>query len=188
VSLTQALLAEGFRKEGPPHEGVTEIAARGVDISKYYSFGFVRNPWARLASWYVMFRNNPLANTNNAFWNYVRPGLDTFDKFLTYTDIIVADTNVPRGITRPQCRYFQKDGIIVVSRIFKYEEFRQAVRSLEKHLTKGLFPRRLRLHVPLLNKFEDYDYKDFYNAQSRRLVASWYEEDIDIFGYTFDGQ
>jgi hypothetical protein len=59
ISLSEALLKQGFVRDGNNHEGATEILARGIDISAYFSFGFVRNPWSRLVSWHVMFRNNP---------------------------------------------------------------------------------------------------------------------------------
>ena len=191
VSITKALMnSGGFRRDGHTHEGASQILSRGIALGEHFSFGFVRNPWARLASWYVMFRSNPVKNIT-PFWDYIRLSLGSFKRFLTRTDVVIEDGYVPMGITRPQCWYFKKNGVVVVDRICRYENFQNEIAEIENILNdRGVQgtdqgQQRVRLQVPWLNKFKNYDYRELYDDESRKLVASWYEEDIDAFGYTF---
>ena len=176
ISLSEALQQHGFVRDAHNHERASEILFRGVDLSAYFSFGFVRNPWARLVSWHVMFRNNPEAHTNRAFWNYHRGA--TFEEFLQRTSYIMEDGYVLKSIARPQLDYYTKDGVQLVNRICRYENMEKEVAYLEERLGAKLL-------VPHLNKFEAYDYRTFYNAETRALVASMCAVDIETFGYSF---
>ena len=31
------------------------------------------------------------------------------------------------------------------------------------------------------------DYRDFYNDTTKQIVSDWFKEDIDFFGFTFEG-
>ena len=177
ISLSQALTTNGFQQDGHAHESAEEIMARGIVLQDYYSFGFVRNPWARLVSWYVMISSNPDANHDIPFWNYHR-GIKSFDDFLTRTDYITEHGYVQKSIVKPQTAYFMRDGKLLVNQIFRYEQLDQEVVVLEGRLG-------VKLPIPHLNKFKTYDYKEFYTPESRELVTRWYASDLETFGYTF---
>ena len=36
------------------HDTLSEILEREPDLSAYWTFGFVRNPWSRMVSWWAM--------------------------------------------------------------------------------------------------------------------------------------
>ena len=38
-----------------------------------------------------------------------------------------------------------------------------------------------------LNSSGRRDYRLFYNEKTKKIVAEYFKEDIDLFGYTFDG-
>jgi hypothetical protein len=168
-SLSAALLQHAFVADGNNHEGAAELLERGIELASYFSFGFVRNPWARLASWHVMFRNNPDALTNRDFWNYHRGA--TFEEFLTRTEYILEDGYVLKSIAKPQLDYFSNNGEIVVNRICRYENYEDEVRFLEQKLG-------LKLNVPHLNLFETYDYRSLYTDETAALVADLCKKDI----------
>jgi chondroitin 4-sulfotransferase 11 len=55
---------------------------------RFFKFAFVRNPWARLVSWYNMCIERPA----NEFMTYVQANAHTFEAFLDLTSGIAAKT------------------------------------------------------------------------------------------------
>ena len=43
-----------------------------------------------------------------------------------------------------------------------------------------------KIHFPHEKKSEKINYKDFYNTESKELVADYYKDDLKTFNYTFD--
>lgn len=136
-----------------------------------WTFGFVRNPWARQLSFYAFLRAG----------NYL--DLDCQDDNDTsFKRWLMRDTRrlwgEPKGITgvqrRPQAWWL--DGCDFVGRFERLQEdFDQACDQM------GLARRSL----PHLNRSQHEDYHAAYDDEMRAAVAEWFADDIASWGYTF---
>jgi hypothetical protein len=151
----------------------------------FYSFGFVRNPWARLVSWYSMIRERPAEEGGNKFWQYVRMNATTFEEFLTKCRQPVVETKgkirYEKSLVRNQLDYFTDErGKIAVNFIGRFEALDRDFARVQQQLGLPVRP------LPQVNAGRPKDYQSFYTRRTRALVATRFKRDIDYFGYTFD--
>jgi len=149
----------------------------------YYSFGFVRNPWARLVSWYSMIIERP--NRRNKLWKYVRAQALDFEGFLTNcTKTIIHPRRgyiYKKSLVCNQLDYFtDANGEIAVDFIGKVEKLRTDFPKVQKNLGLPLAP------LPKTNTTKKKDYRAFYTDHTRELVEERFQKDIAHFKYTFD--
>ena len=139
----------------------------------HQSFTIIRNPWARMVSRYVM--GIPTSNTNDhgVKWN-------TFEEFLetryVWTD---KEWNDPIRSWNTQYDYVCDENDVVRCDILRLE-----------FIDDELSP-YLQLNTPYIvrENVGDYtrNYQDYYNnEQTIQIVADWYEQDIDYWGFDFD--
>lgn len=157
---------------------------------QYYTFGFVRNPWARLVSWYVMVsemtpykRNQP--NKTNKLWDYVKQNSDSFKEFVENCTEEIVDVRdgyeYRKSFTRNQYDYFtDSEGKIAVNFIGRFENLQE---DFEKVLAELKLPM---YELPVVNATKKKDYRSFYDENTMKIVESRFEKDIKYFGYTFD--
>jgi hypothetical protein len=167
-------------------------------FDEYFTFAVVRNPWARTVSMYrylnihVPFTYFVQELLPNELWDrrhyFVRAQTDfvcdenggvILDRIVRFENLLpefyeVCDrVGLPRRLPhvndsaeREQHRYLRARG-------------REALRALRAgRPRRALYAARPKDHFPR--------YTDYYNAATRRVVASLYESDIDTFGYTFE--
>ena len=135
-----------------------------------FKFAFVRNPWSRLVSWYLMCVGKP----RNQFQHYVKANTENFDDFLRLTSGIAEKT------TFNQVDYVcDEQGKLILDFVGRFEtlpaDFGYVCRQLD-----------VNLELPHLNKGKQGDYRSYYNAEARNLVAKRFERDIRTFQYSFD--
>jgi len=147
---------------------------------KYYSFFtfcFVRNPWARFASNYFYFKRGGRINdqddihTKNIIENY-----KTFEDFVN--------------------NFYEFKHICKVSHFRNQTEwvdtlppnFIGRVESFNEDLSKIFDILNLRLPNNILHRNSNgrSDYKSLYNKKTVERVAELYSNDVDRFDYTFD--
>jgi chondroitin 4-sulfotransferase 11 len=156
------------------------------DLSEYFKFCFVRNPWDRLVSWYNMMQEKKI---HNDFSEYILKNSNTFSEFLDLTDIIMEKNDegklegldYPKSISFNQLDYItDSDGIINVDFIGRFENINEDFKKVMKIL-------QIKDNVlPHLNKFEHKPYRDYYkNKKDVEKVALMYKKDIEYFNYEF---
>lgn len=150
----------------------------------YWTFGFVRNPWARMASWWAMSRDvldkaaagDPVAAKriakNPVYWEPV----STYANFDEYVE--QGGKDLPR-LSRPQIDFLQTDTRIA-DFIGRQETFDLDLAAVRARL--GLKPLR---KSPRENVTPRPHYRDFYSSASRELVAHTFRRDVELFGYEF---
>ena len=138
-----------------------------------FKFAFVRNPWARLVSWYHSCLKEPLSR--NEFHRYIQANTSCFEEFLNTTAGLALKTTVN------QIDYVADSaGRPIVDFIGRFERLQQDFQFIGTRL-------QLPLTLPHSNKgLAVADYRSFYNDETRDLVARRFQRDIEIFRYTFD--
>jgi len=155
-----------------PHLDIIQIRNQ-FRFDKYFKFGYVRNPWDRVVS---LFLRNKKRNMNEG-----RPQ-DSFNEFIDKlhhaTDYCIHPTQ-----KKYQLDFFtNKSGKVIVDFIGKFENLQEDFniicdrvgisRRLLPHLKKT--PGKCRKH-----------YTEYYNDETKDLIAQKFSKDIDYFDYEF---
>lgn len=155
------------------------------EFMRLLKFSIMRNPWARLVSWWQL-----CEVASHDFAQYVQRNASTFDDFLRlddlgpYSDPIEGSVRVLRphreyvSVPNPRCAS--------VDMVLKYEAHDRDVRALLEglgcperlHEIKPAFGSRQGLHG-----FKPYP--EWYTPESRDLVARAFTDDIRAGGYEF---
>lgn len=156
----RAMLREMLGLEAPPsRHGPRATAAEWRD---YYRFAVVRNPWARVHSWYRNVMRDPAHGV---------PPCD-FPTFL--------ERHADTWALRPQTAWLEDfDGSIPLDRVVRFERLGEEMAEVLSVL--GLPADAL----PHLLDGGEADYRAAYDGASRRLVEARYRDEIERFGYSF---
>ena len=143
-----------------------------VEVNEYFprtqkTFGVVRNPWARMASWY-MFSDG--GRTNFKQWLLSR--VSNFETNLSYQPFLLWARNWYRLHT-PQHSWFGTHTIIL-----KYETLEDDFVQIQELLGCNK-------PLPMLNSSVDYEYKDLYTPELRDFVWDIFLKDTIEYGYAY---
>jgi Sulfotransferase family len=138
-----------------------------------YKFSIVRNPWDKVVSQYkYRERTNQtgMGKRKIGFNDWVQKTLgENKDRF--YYD-------EPKMFL-PQVEWLKNySGEIELNEIFRFENLNATIGKLSEVLG-------FKVVLPHLNKTPGTPYKEFYNEKTVEIVADWYKEDLDFFGYKF---
>jgi Sulfotransferase family len=163
------------------HQTLAKALEDDPSRAELFIFGFVRNPWARMVSWWSKIQEtgqrvaagDPRGrkHVESRMWQ-ITLGCDNFDEFV---DVVPA--KVIR-VRRPQIDYLAVPGRRA-DYIGRTETF---ATDLQAILTKLDLPTP---EIPRSNESPHGDYREFYSDRSRRAVEELYRRDIAEFGYEF---
>jgi len=171
------------------HASLRKILKHEPQVIDYWSFAFVRNPWARMVSWYSMIsawdrRHGPSSGKpqdvrhgsmrdGNAMWR-AAAGYSGFDEF-----VMRGTEELPR-VGTPQISYLRAPKLDrEVDFIGRTENFAEDLQKVQIQL--GLEPSV----PPHKNKSRHGTYHDYFTEETRQRVAEVYAEDIEVFSYTY---
>ena len=148
-------------------------------------FAIARNPWDRLVSAYRFVKRGGGIGGPNA-GRVRRPGQYRVPEFATF-DRFVREWLPGRVLSKldpvfhPQSLYVcSVDGDLLVDHLGRYENLEATFEYLRQTLPSvGHFAESNRSGAPV-------DYRTFYTAELRELVASIYADDVRNFRYAFD--
>lgn len=146
-----------------------EAGGEDFDDSRYndyFKFAFVRNPYERLLSGYLMCQQFPLAPEEYCVRRY------SFHEFIAqkiFTNMIIATK---------QTDYILEDGICIVDFVGRYE-------NLKKDFKKVAAQLGIPSALPHINATMHKHYSAYYNEKTKDIVMQFFQEDIDYFGYQF---
>jgi hypothetical protein len=138
-----------------------------VVFNSYFSFAFVRNPWAWVLSLYTYALKNPRHHLHKQVKN-----VENFEGYLQF----VCNNN--------EIIFLQKeficdnDGKQIVNYIGKQENLSEDF----THVCKTI---GIKATLPVFNVSRKISYKDHYTPETKKIVEKLYEEDIDYFKYSF---
>lgn len=169
-------------------------------LQTYYKFTFVRNPWSRFYSLYNYYKNGG----NNKHYKLYHPKYflyslkKGFKNYNQITDIDISKA-IPnnfddfcykflrdrelffgRNALNPQTDFITINNRSVVDFIGKFENLKSNIEQI-KH--RFAIEKKLPHHRKINQKK---DYRKTYNSITHDLVETYYKQDINAFGYTFD--
>lgn len=180
-----------------PAEVIALFRQFNWNYEEYYSFTFIRNPWARLVSLYGMIyfgNRGRLARAGQklrslAIGTPVHPSIDGFRMWLRAVrpDGIggggAADQRWQRyGTYSIRAYAFDAEERQLVKRIVRLEDIDRDLLSVL--IAIGL-PDATALSIPCVNTRPHTHYTDYYDDAAKNIVASNYSFDIERFGYRF---
>lgn len=149
----------------------------------YFKFSFVRNPWDRLVSWYCMCIQEP----NNPFMQSVNDNAKTFKVFIKehhrFTD--------GEKLIANQADYICDESGCLLDFVGRFENLhgdlatamhRMQQASTDSGSSQPFFDRITLKHH---NDSVHGPYCDYYDTETRDIVASRFARDIELFGYEF---
>lgn len=136
-------------------------------FNEYFKFAFVRNPWERLVSEYVFL----LRESTHGRHERVKK-LGGFNDFI--------HMQIPRADAYQINMLTSKKGKLLLDFVGKFENLSHDWRFVCEKI--GIEYQAL----PVVNATRHKPYQDYYDDQSRQLVANHWSKEIELFGYTFE--
>ena len=151
------------------------------EIEKYFIFSVIRNPWDKLVSYWKYRQGKPHAPVDGK--------LNEFDKWLKFISSLdlnnlngkTARGNIPdfrMGLDLQFNSLLNKKNEINVN-LIRFENFQEDFNTI---CDKIGIPK---LQLPHKNKSKHKHYTEYYDDETRSIVAEKYAKDIEYFGYEF---
>jgi hypothetical protein len=158
------------------HHTLAQLLRKHPEFRSYWIFGFVRNPWARVASWWAMIlrvrEEHPENLAANPFWEEAAK-LDDFE------DFVLRGTDQFDRMRRPQVTYLTTP-TRRADFVGRTETFEADLRAVAARLDVPF------TEVPRENVSSSYDWREWYTPAAHDRVAEIFRRDVDTFGYSFD--
>jgi len=139
------------------------------DNSGYFTFSMVRNPWARIFSWYLLINKENLQDleTEKA-------------KFQHFLETDMAFNAGDLHFHYNQVDYLSnEEGSLWTNKIYRFEDYRNSIIDLFQNLNQPF------TNIPKLNGSVKIKYQDYYTDTSKKLLSQKCQKDIEYFGYRF---
>jgi len=145
-----------------------ETILPGQVFGEFFKFGFVRNPWERMASHYQALFHNP----SHPRHEKVRSFAD-FESYLAY--------EAKRGKVVQVGMLTSESGNLGVDFLGRFE-------NLAKDFSDVCARLGIKADLPHLNQANPsgYDWREMYTSQAMDFVAKHWMQEIEMFGYTFN--
>ena len=145
----------------------------GPDVfSSYFKFTIVRNPWDKAVSQFSYM------DSRDDLRHFI--GMKKGDSFKRYVDLIMGKRHVQ---WEPQVSFLRdQNGEPLVDYVGRFETFPQSVSEVLKTIGIGVHT------IPHDNAARRGPYQEYYDDESREMIAALYSADIEAFGYTFAGE
>ena len=135
-------------------------------FDRFFKFAFVRNPWDWIVSlyWYLL-------ETPSHRHHYEVAAMHSFEKYVEFETC--------RG-RRSQHRFVaNRRGELIVDFLGRFEHLEQDFQEVCDHL-------HVRASLPHINRTVHPDYREIHTERTIQMVASHFQSDIELFGYSFD--
>lgn len=188
--------------QGPPrlaHLTVAEYTRLGYlqadELDRYFKFGFVRNPWDRVVSFYRYSGLSALIDFEDFVLVYLERLLrDNYWFYRPQTDFLFSDNNERLVDFIGRFEHLELDWKTCATRI---GDIPDVLPKDNYSKDPKLFSRKsltwLKKYPDLLfrigrSKAKVSNYQDYYTTASKRKVSQVYQRDIELLAYKFTGQ
>lgn len=146
------------------------------------AFAIIRNPWDRAVSRYT-FMLYAIAQRAGNYRNYEAK---TFPEFLEERHEWGGRPYYWHRAIRGW--YPQKDYVTDDLGVLRCDCLRFGTDDVSTYLGRTLYPRNISNgRTDGIGVLDKKDYRKFYGPKEKRIIAEWYGDDIEFFGFTFDG-
>lgn len=135
-------------------------------FTKFFKFGFVRNPWDLEVSLYFYI----CSNKNHKEHNIVKK-LKNFDEYLEWRCF--------QYMSQQKEVFYDENGNKLVDFIGKFENLNEDF----QYITEQIGIKFVKL--PHKNKSNHKNYRTYYNDHTCKLMQEYFKNDIELFGYEF---
>jgi hypothetical protein len=136
-------------------------------FSQYFKFAFARNPWDWHVSLYHYMQQTPAHH-----YHSVVAKLGSFDAYISWM--------AGRGYHSQKSFLVGDQGELLVDYVGRFEEITGDFQEVCSRL-------RIAGSLPHVNSSKRNSYKKYYTDKTRDLVTRVHQDDIEYFGYSFDG-
>lgn len=163
----------------------------GREYDSYFKFAFVRNPWDWLVSWYSFVIGADVSPDTGKPWRhglYSTVSGMSFDEFIVWVTENNGLSDLPHrkySVLKEVKPVLQKDwvcdrsGNLIVDYVGRFERLSEDVLYLTNRI--GIDAKNLKV----TNKSRRQNYRSYYSTNTKRLVEKYFQEDLDLFGYTY---
>ena len=137
------------------------------EFDRFFKFAFVRNPW----DWQVSLYTYMLQNTRHRQHELIR-SMDSFERYVEWR--VAEDVYLQKQFVTDEA------GDVIVDYVGRFETLPQDFEQVCRRIGVSA-------ELPHSNRSERRDYREYYNSRTIQLVADTYREDVELFGYDFDG-
>ena len=169
-------LEKVFHHRYPRHQTLSECVKRTTleCVQDYYKFTFVRNPWDKVVSWYFYHTGKLYRpRTKEGFADWVRGGMQHH-----WVNI---DGTRWTGRDPLSCfEWLANDHELSFDYIGRFETYQEDFDTICDNI--GI----PRVTLPHKNKSKHKHYSQYYDNETRDIVAEKYSKDLCEFGYVFE--
>ncbi len=159
------------------HSPISEAESKFLS---YFKVAFVRNPYDRLVSWYhAIDRKRDRIESANYMQKQVLKRANSFKEFILNCEDVQSKVGwLP--FKNNQLDYLtDKNGKVIVDFIGRFETYEESVKLLLHMLDMPVSD------IPHINKTNHTRYQDYYDSQTKAIVAKRFERDLEFFKYRF---
>lgn len=177
--------ARKHRKPVNHHATLAQVLEREPELGDYWTFGFVRNPWSRLVSWYDMVQRFKAradeGRSGSRKHLVVNPFLGAVARdYPTFEDFVLRGPEDWERLRMPQLDYL-RTAERRVDFVGRTESLNDDMHTVYRQL--GL---AVPEDVPRKNKTVSHgDWRDNYTDRTRERVGELFAADVEEFGYEF---
>ena len=136
------------------------------ETSSYFKFSFVRNPWSRVVSLYHRKEGMQMKSEM------------TFSEFVGWIRL-ATDTCIMPTPKKYMIDFFKIDNKLKMDFIGKFENLQEDFNTICDKI--GIPQQQLSHKNPTKHKY----YTEYYDEETKQIVAEKYAKDIEYFGYEF---
>jgi len=161
-----------------------DMLCKGIDVAKFFKFCFVRNPWDRLVSNYEYLKdvNSDGPRTDYGYasfkdWILGRPSQGKGEELGVWIDRFRCPDN--NAAIPTQISTIKVQNKVQMDFIGRFENLQEDFNKVCEHINveKQQLPRKVKsAHV---------HFSQYYDNETKRIVAEQFAEDINFFNYDF---
>ncbi len=164
------------------HADIGKLVETKVITKDYYKssfkFCFVRNPWDRVVSLYF-YQKNKIKMSFKELIKHLYNHRHSIASLDVYNKVLARDKTIFTYAAWNQMINWIPGDIDFIGRFENYEEDLRQVLSLAKIDVSESDV------VPHINKTDHKNYREYYDEDTKQMIAEMYKDDIERFNYTF---